>query len=728
MKMLNLIRTFLTLGVIVGPLPNIIANGDTIDAVPVMADFNWIVNEVNANAANASLVPTSAALAASSGSSLVGFLPSGTGAVAETAQTKLREVVSVKDFGAIGDGIADDTAAITAAFNYAQIQTFASFAGNPNPLVTCTLYFPPGRYIFNGPALNYSTNQSIAFEGAGRQVTQIMIKSGIYFVESTHFLYSADVRGINFNGGLGAFHQNSASANVAGDYVFEDNGFYNYTQCAIGSESSDNPYWKVKRNTFYGTNTSIGVCTPSLPDGSIISENDFQQNAFDIKTCADNPNLEIFKNTFIRMASGGGSPVLTNIWLVPGSQTIGGVGTRITHNQFGNENLNAADYRILIADEDTGTGTNHVTYQPKLSVSTGTLSSVVITENIVGGIASANALIISWTPNLYGFTVRNKNYGSDVPVLRYGSGVMTPSRTYNGTVNVFEMTPSSSDVTGTFAPEPVWPYAGIVQDPNSMFQGHRTVMSSWCSGMEPSYQDLTIYTAGLTLNTDPTNGTKSAITDAIGGPDAIEFTATSSAFSVTISEGAMSPNRNAWVEFDLRTGSSLPLPGINFAIINNGNIADIAVERLIPCPAIWKRIRIPFNFASGNTTYNTVALQVLGYSAGVATKFQIGRLRFYHGDAPQNPATALLQTFGTFNPGTITTGTSVASSDITVSGQYEAAALGDYVKVAAPYDMQGCSATGYVRAAGNVRIVVTNNTGGNITLASGSWNVRVFKQ
>lgn len=73
------------------------------------------------------------------GASIVGYLPAGTGAVATTVERKLREWVSVKDFGAAGDGVADDTLAIQAAFTAAGING--------------VVFFPQGFYKISAPII-----------------------------------------------------------------------------------------------------------------------------------------------------------------------------------------------------------------------------------------------------------------------------------------------------------------------------------------------------------------------------------------------------------------------------------------------------------------------------------------------------------------------------------------------------------------------------------------------
>ena len=66
------------------------------------------------------------------------FTTAGTGAVARTVQAKLRESVSVKDFGAVGDGVTNDREAIIAAI--------AAVKANGGG----TLRFPAGDYVISG--------------------------------------------------------------------------------------------------------------------------------------------------------------------------------------------------------------------------------------------------------------------------------------------------------------------------------------------------------------------------------------------------------------------------------------------------------------------------------------------------------------------------------------------------------------------------------------------------
>ncbi len=110
---IRMLNNFLRLKVIIGTLPVALANGTTADATQVMSDLNWIVNQVNANAGTSS----AAALAVGTGASLIGFIQAGAGAVATDLQTKNRQIVSVKDFFAVGDGATNDTAAVQAAIN-----------------------------------------------------------------------------------------------------------------------------------------------------------------------------------------------------------------------------------------------------------------------------------------------------------------------------------------------------------------------------------------------------------------------------------------------------------------------------------------------------------------------------------------------------------------------------------------------------------------------------------
>jgi polygalacturonase len=82
------------------------------------------------------------------------YTPPGTGAVARTVQSRLQDFMSVKDFGAVGDGTTNDTTAIQAAFTY-----LGTSGGG--------IYFPVGVYMVSAVTITATSQVSIRGEGKG---------------------------------------------------------------------------------------------------------------------------------------------------------------------------------------------------------------------------------------------------------------------------------------------------------------------------------------------------------------------------------------------------------------------------------------------------------------------------------------------------------------------------------------------------------------------------------
>jgi hypothetical protein len=112
--------------------------------------------------------------------SAVTYTPAGTGAVQTTVQTKLRESVSVKDFGAVGDGVTDDTAAIQAAIDYGSV-----------------VYFPSGNYLISNAStllyrgstsvnvgISVPSNRTLKFDGINTKFTVKNSTRAVVFASS----------------------------------------------------------------------------------------------------------------------------------------------------------------------------------------------------------------------------------------------------------------------------------------------------------------------------------------------------------------------------------------------------------------------------------------------------------------------------------------------------------------------------------------------------------------
>lgn len=169
--------------------------------------------------------------------------PPFTGAVQTNVEAKLAQTVSVKDFGAVGDGVIDDTVAIQAAitsltssggsvlFPYGTYKITSAITltsnldlvGDGKPTLNSTV---AGQNIFSGSATNNVSISNIKFNGTGSATTPLnsvggnaATSTGLVTIVSATDITISDCEFGNFYNGLSLL--NVQRAQVTNNYVHD---------------------------------------------------------------------------------------------------------------------------------------------------------------------------------------------------------------------------------------------------------------------------------------------------------------------------------------------------------------------------------------------------------------------------------------------------------------------------------------------------------------------------
>jgi len=390
-------------------------------------------------------------LATSSGATMVGYVPGITGGEATTVDKRLDERISIKGFGAIGDGVADDSVAFLTAATWLN----ANGGGK--------LHLPKGTYRVGN--LWAITTGNVTIEGDGIGATTIkVIATGVDGIRiangypaTTSVISKVTIRDLSVNMNTGGYTHNSTDTNGNGinlngvdKYLVERCEVYGCDQQGIVST-----YWEAGSvaqtsgvidscivHDVYASNIGIGIEGQSR--GNRITNCD----VYDMGTSS--------RGIYVGYAAGSGTTqtghtVSHNRIVGPG--TTGCEGIRVEDNVYSvnieNNQVKACDFGIRCSSNATSTfgfnivGNTIIDYL-NAGIITGpmygsdTAKAVIANNRVVsstavagsGGIYTSTACVIS------GNYVNNTGtYGSAVlcagPAFVTGNWLTSPSYSVN---------------------------------------------------------------------------------------------------------------------------------------------------------------------------------------------------------------------------------------------------------------------------------------------------------
>jgi len=382
------------------------------------------------------------------------FLQSGTGAVTRTAQAKMGEIISAKDFGAKGDGVSDDTAALQASLAATPAGGKWYLPGGDYVVVAGNLAVTTAAHLFgNGRILTAAVDAAIldiqadnvTIDGLTLESTATFTAYAAYgsgavasnLIKNTVAASNVFIRNCTFTGGYTGVRPIYGGTN----WTIENCTFNGQKFCGIVAEIDS---FQIRGNRFssIGTDTTdttfhagghasachavyVAVSATNTVKDVIISENGFSDVTGSAVAVASNSAAadivgpSIINNKFRRVANAanltvGGTRLKPCIEIAVSDATSTLRGATVIGNQF----LEAAALPVGADTLDW--------YQRMLVLTDGNVSDLVFSNNVA---IEGSGYLIGVFGNDKSSTARLHDFIAEGNILHFSTTELPASKT-----------------------------------------------------------------------------------------------------------------------------------------------------------------------------------------------------------------------------------------------------------------------------------------------------------